>query len=254
VNQVGGQDELVFDGASFVLDGDCGLRAQLPSFEESLVVTRWHRRADDAWACDDSVKTPPEDGMEPIYRTLVLGLRDYVNKNGFPGVVIGLSGGIDSALSAAVAVDALGAERVHCVMMPSPYTSQDSLEDASEAAKLLGVKLDEIRIEPAMAAFEAMLAPIFDAMDPDITEENIQARSRGMTLMALSNKLGHMVLSTGKGRLQDQRLRALALAQPGGAQGRTRPGRPGDPRAHPHQAALGRAQARPDRPGQPAAL
>ena len=197
VNQVGGQDELVFDGASFVLDADHSLRVQLASFEESLVVTRWRRGPEGAWSCDDGEKTPPEDGMEPIYRTLVLGLRDYVNKNGFPGVVIGLSGGIDSALSAAVAVDALGAERVHCIMMPSPYTSQDSLDDAAEAAGLLGVKLDDIRIEPAMAAFEAMLAPLFDGVEPDITEENLQARSRGMTLMALSNKLGHMVLSTG---------------------------------------------------------
>jgi NAD+ synthase len=197
VNQVGGQDELVFDGASFVLDADHSLRVQLPSFEERLAITHWQRGVDGAWACADGDKTPPEAGMEPIYRTLVLGLRDYVNKNGFPGVVIGLSGGIDSALSAAVAVDALGPERVHCVMMPSPYTSQDSLDDASEAARLLGVKLDDIRIEPAMAAFETMLAPLFDGLEPDITEENLQARSRGIILMALSNKLGHMVLSTG---------------------------------------------------------
>jgi NAD+ synthase len=135
--------------------------------------------------------------MEPVYRALTLGLRDYVNKNGFPGVILGLSGGIDSALSAAIAVDSLGPERVHCVMMPSPYTSQDSLEDAAEAADLLGVSLDRVGIEPAMQAFQAMLQPLFNGRAPDTTEENIQARTRGITLMALSNKLGHMVLSTG---------------------------------------------------------
>jgi NAD+ synthase len=128
---------------------------------------------------------------------MVLGLADYVNKNGFPGIILGLSGGIDSALSAVVAVDALGPDRVHCVMMPSPYTSQESLEDASEVARLLGVKLDEVHIEPAMAAFSAMLKPIFGDSPPDITEENVQARSRGLTLMAISNKLGYMVLTTG---------------------------------------------------------
>jgi NAD+ synthase len=120
-----------------------------------------------------------------------------VRKNKFSGVLIGLSGGIDSALTAAVAADALGAERVHCVMMPSPYTSRESLEDAAEIARLLGIRLDSVSIEPAMAAFETMLRPLFDALPPDATEENIQARARGMTLMALSNKFGHMVLSTG---------------------------------------------------------
>ena len=197
MNQVGGQDELVFDGASFVLDGGCELRAQLPVFEECLAVTEWHRGADDAWACSDGLQVAPAEGVEAIYRALVLGLRDYVNKNRFPGVVIGLSGGVDSAISAAVAVDALGPDRVHCVMMPSPYTSQESIEDAAEAAALMGVHLDDIGIEQAMEAFEAMLAPVFDGRQADITEENIQARSRGITLMALSNKLGHMVLSTG---------------------------------------------------------
>jgi len=127
----------------------------------------------------------------------VLGLRDYVGKNRFPGVVLGLSGGIDSALSAAVAADALGRERVHCVMMPSPYTSRDSLEDAAEAARLLGIELRDIDIGRAMDAFAAMLAPSFAGRDDDITEENLQSRARGVTLMALSNKFGWMVLSTG---------------------------------------------------------
>ncbi len=127
----------------------------------------------------------------------MLGLRDYVDKNRFPGVVLGLSGGIDSALSAAIAADALGAERVHCMMLPSPYTSDESLTDAAECAELLGIALDRVGIEPAMQAFETMLTPLFDGREPDITEENIQARSRGLALMAVSNKLGHMVLSTG---------------------------------------------------------
>ena len=128
---------------------------------------------------------------------MTLGLRDYVTKNGFPGVIIGLSGGIDSALTAAVATDALGSDRVRCVMMPSPYTSAESLEDAAGTARLLGVALDEVSIEPAMGAFDAMLRPLFGNSEADTTEENIQARSRGMTLMALSNKTGSMVLSTG---------------------------------------------------------
>ncbi len=128
---------------------------------------------------------------------MTLGLSDYVRKNGFPGIVLGLSGGIDSALTAAVAVDALGADRVHCVMMPSPYTSKESLEDAAGVAELLGCELRTVNIGPAIEAYRAMLAPSFAGTSPDITEENIQARIRGMTLMALSNKFGWMVLSTG---------------------------------------------------------
>jgi len=197
VNQVGGQDELVFDGASFVLDAGCNLRAQLPSFAEALTVTQWRRNGEDRWACDSGQTVSPEDGLVSIYRALMLGLRDYVNKNGFPGVILGLSGGIDSALTAVVAADALGAERVRCVMMPSPYTSQASLEDAAEVARLTGIKLDSVGIEPVMRAFDAMLHPIFDELPLDTTEENVQARSRMVTLMALSNKLGHMLLSTG---------------------------------------------------------
>ncbi len=198
VNQVGGQDELVFDGASFVLGADSELKAQSPAFENHLQLTRWSRDAgSDGWACAVSDRAPPPDGLEAIYRAMVLGLRDYVDKNGFPGVLLGLSGGIDSALSAVVAVDALGADRVHCVMMPSPYTSTDSLEDAAELAALVGARLDQVSIEPAMAAFGLMLEPLFNGSDTGTTEENIQARSRGMTLMALSNKQGAMVLSTG---------------------------------------------------------
>ncbi|MGQ9365783.1 NAD+ synthase [Azospirillum sp. ST 5-10] len=197
VNQVGGQDELVFDGCSFALGADRSLRAQSPGFAEHLQVTRWERGADEVWRCAEGEVEPPPEGEEGIYRALVLGLRDYVNKNRFPGVLLGLSGGVDSALSAAVAVDALGPDRVHCVMMPSPYTSKESLDDAAECAELLGCRLDTVSIQPAMEAFEGMLAPAFAGRDPDITEENIQSRSRGITLMALSNKFGAMVLSTG---------------------------------------------------------
>ena len=197
VNQVGGQDELVFDGASFALDADRTLKAQAPSFSEHLLLTRWQRGADDVWTCAEGEVTKPAEGLAGIYEALVLGLKDYVNKNRFPGVILGMSGGIDSALSAAIAVDALGPDRVHCVMMPSPYTSQDSLDDAAEAAELLGCRIDTIPIVPAMEAFDAMLRPAFAGRDADITEENIQARARGMTLMALSNKFGAMVLSTG---------------------------------------------------------
>ncbi len=197
VNQVGGQDELVFDGASFALGADRRLVAQAPSFAEHLLITRWERGADDVWHCADAERIAPAEELDSIYTALVLGLRDYVNKNRFPGVILGLSGGIDSALSAAIAVDALGADRVHGVMMPSPYTSQESLDDAAESAELLGCKLDTVPIVPAMEAFDRMLLPAFAGRDPDITEENIQSRSRGITLMALSNKFGAMVLSTG---------------------------------------------------------
>ena len=196
VNQVGGQDELIFDGGSFVLGADATLRAQLGSWRVEVVATTWRRDGAD-WVCEETTRTAPTEGLAAIYAAMVLGLRDYVRKNGFPGVIIGLSGGIDSALTAAVAVDALGADQVRCVMMPSPYTSRESLDDAAEAAGLLGVRLDEISIGPAMEAFEAMLSPSFGDLPPDTTEENIQARSRGLALMALSNKTGDMVVSTG---------------------------------------------------------
>lgn len=196
LNQVGGQDELVFDGGSFVLNGDCTLALQAPFFEDSIFITNWVKN-DQGWHCEPGPKTAPPDRLATIYQTLVLGLRDYIEKNRFPGIVLGMSGGIDSALSAAIAVDAIGPERVHCVMMPSPYTSAESLEDATQAAALLGAKLDKIPIGPAMQAFDTMLAPLFSGLTANETEENIQARSRGLTLMAISNKLGAMLLTTG---------------------------------------------------------
>lgn len=196
VNQVGGQDELVFDGASFVLDADGQVSARLPSFV-SDVVSVGFKLDNDTLVPSPSPLALMLDDDEAIYRALVLGLRDYVNKNHFPGVMIGLSGGVDSAITAAVAVDAVGADRVHCVMMPSPYTSKESLEDAAQAATTLGIKLDTIPIVPAMNAFDDMLKELFVQHAKDTTEENIQARSRGMILMAMSNKFGYMVLSTG---------------------------------------------------------
>ena len=197
VNLVGGQDELVFDGASFVMDAAGALQARMPAWSESVVLTHWQSKNGNDWHCDPIPSDPPLERLENIYHAMVMGLRDYVNKSHFPGVLIGMSGGIDSAISAAVAVDALGPDRVHCVMMPSPYTSQESLDDAAEATELLGVKLDSISIEPAMGAFDTMLSGVFAGQDKDTTEENVQARARGITLMAMSNKLGYMVLSTG---------------------------------------------------------
>jgi NAD+ synthase len=196
VNQVGGQDELVFDGASFVINADHRLAAQLPCFQEAVALTHW-RREGERWVCEKGPLEKPAEGLEAIYAAMMLGLRDYVNKNRFPGVLLGLSGGIDSALTAVVATDALGPDKVRAVMMPSPFTSRESLEDAAEVAKLLGIRLDSVSIEPAMAAFDGMMKPLFDDLPRDIAEENIQARARGITLMALSNKFGSMVLSTG---------------------------------------------------------
>ncbi|MFN8983306.1 MAG: NAD+ synthase [Alphaproteobacteria bacterium] len=196
VNQVGGQDELVFEGASFVMNADRSLAHVMPMFSEGLRITEW-RRDGGVLVCAAGEIAPALPRLEQIYGAMVLGLRDYVNKNRFPGVVLGLSGGIDSAISAAVAVDALGADRVRAVMMPSPYTSIESLEDAAECAQLLDIRYENIGIGPAMEAFAAMLAPAFGNRPPDITEENLQSRIRGVTLMALSNKFGDMLLTTG---------------------------------------------------------
>ncbi|RKQ73866.1 NAD+ synthase [Oceanibaculum indicum] len=196
LNQLGGQDELVFDGGSFVLNADRSLAVQMPAWKEGVTVTRWTREGD-GWVCAAGEMTPPSADHETIYQALVLGVRDYVLKNRFPGVVIGMSGGVDSALTAAIAVDALGADKVWTVMMPSPYTSDESLEDAAEASRLLGARLDSINIGPAMQAFDLMLQPVFDGLPTDTTEENLQSRARGITLMAISNKFGHMVLTTG---------------------------------------------------------
>ncbi len=197
LNQLGGQDELVFDGASFVINADRSMALALPPWRETVAVSEWTRDDQGKWSCATGQKAGSESRESAVYHAMMLGLRDYVNKNRFPGVVLGLSGGIDSALSAAVAVDALGAARVRCVMLPSRYTSKESLDDADECARRLGVPYETIEIERAVAAFGETLAPVFAGKTADTTEENIQSRVRGLMLMAISNKFGPMVLTTG---------------------------------------------------------
>lgn len=196
LNQIGGQDELVFDGGSFVLHADNTLAAQLPSFREDITTLRWTRDGKGGWRCEGSVaKLVEGDGGD--YAACVLGLRDYVNKNGFPGVVLGLSGGIDSALCAAMAVDALGPQRVRAVMLPFRFTAQISQDDAAAVATALGIRYDVLPIASAVEGIEQAVAPIFKGLKRDVTEENIQARARGIILMAFSNKFGSMVVTTG---------------------------------------------------------
>ena len=196
LNQVGGQDELVFDGASFVLNGDSSLALQLPAWEEAVVVTEWAKDKD-GWRCAPCLKAKPEEGDAAAYHACMLGLRDYVAKNGFPGVVLGLSGGVDSALVAALSADALGPDRVHAVMLPYRFTSSESLADAAACAKALGIRYDTVPIAPAVEGIYGMLEPLFAGKPRDITEENVQSRVRGTTLMAISNKFGTMLVTTG---------------------------------------------------------
>src|SRR6202166_1973888 len=196
VNEVGGQDELVFDGASFGLHADCSLAFQLPAFRETVATVRWQRTGN-GWRCLEGALAKPEESEQDDYSACVLGLRDYVDKNGFKGVVLGLSGGVDSALCAAIAVDALGAERVRCVMLPYRFTSQESRADAAFIARALGVQYDLVPIESAVLGLEQALAPLLAGRPRDVTEENIQSRARGTILMAISNKLGLMVVTTG---------------------------------------------------------
>jgi NAD+ synthase len=196
LNLLGGQDELVFDGASFVLNADRSVGAQLPTFRETVALTEW-KRDGGTWRCFGGPVTRQDENDKTDYDACVLGLQDYVNKNGFKGVVLGLSGGVDSALCATMAVDALGADRVRCVMLPYRYTSQDSLKDAAECAKALGVQYDILPIESAVLGLEKTVAPALAGRNRDVTEENIQARARGVILMAISNKYGLMVVTTG---------------------------------------------------------
>jgi len=191
INRVGGQDELVFDGSSFVMHPDGEVVVQMPDWGESLLLTEWRRTAD-GWRCATRDVHALDPYPEDIYHAMMIGLADYVGRNGFPGVILGLSGGIDSALSAAVAVDALGPDRVWGVMMPSEFTSEASLEDASECARLLGIRHDVIPIEPAVEAVGRMLPDL-----RGVAAENVQARLRMVTLMALSNAEGQMLLTTG---------------------------------------------------------
>ncbi|QRG04725.1 NAD+ synthase [Xanthobacter dioxanivorans] len=196
VNQVGGQDELVFDGASFALNPDRFLALQFPGFMERVRLSRW-QRFENGWKCLGANMADRIEGDQADYAACVVGLRDYVNKNRFPGVVLGLSGGIDSALVAAMAVDALGPERVHCIMLPYRYTSQESRSDAAAVAEALAVRYDIVPIAAAVEGVEATLAPLFAGTRRDVTEENLQSRVRGALLMSVSNKFGSLVLTTG---------------------------------------------------------
>ncbi|GIQ76793.1 NAD+ synthase [Bradyrhizobium sp. RD5-C2] len=195
LNEMGGQDELIFDGASFALNADLSVAAQLPAFEENITTLTWRKTAD-GWRCNGPI-TPQLEGDKADYAACVLGLRDYVRKNGFPGVLLGVSGGIDSALCAAIAVDALGADKVRGVMLPFRYTAQVSLDDAAKLAAALGIRYEILPIADAVNGFETILAPVFKGLARDITEENLQARARGTLLMAISNKTGAMVVTTG---------------------------------------------------------
>ncbi len=196
LNRIGGQDELVFDGCSFVLNADGSAAHRLTDWEAEERVTHWTKGAA-GWTCDSGAIAEWEAHPADIYSAMIVSLRDYVERNRFPGVVLGLSGGIDSAICAAIAADALGPDKVWCVMMPSRFTSQTSLDDAAGCAEMIGCKLDTISIVPAVEAFDAMLSGTFADKDVDITEENVQSRIRGVTLMALSNKFGPMLLTTG---------------------------------------------------------
>ena len=196
LNQLGGQDDLVFDGASFGVEADRTLAFQLPAFEATVAIVDYARTRG-RWQCVNGTVEPMLDGIASDYAACTLGLRDYVEKNRFPGVVLGLSGGIDSALVAAMAVDALGPERVHCVMMPYHYTASESLADAEACARALGVRYDVVPIAPVIDGFSEVLGPMFAGRAADVTEENLQSRARGTILMAISNKFGAMVLTTG---------------------------------------------------------
>jgi NAD+ synthase len=196
LNMVGGQDELVFDGVTFALNADRSVAFQLPAFREAVVTTHW-RRAQGVWRCAPGSIAASEEPDQADYTACMVGLRDYVGKNGFNGVVLGLSGGIDSAVVAALAADAIGVDRVRCVMLPYRFTSRESLDDAAGLARALGVRFDIVPIERAVQGLEATLAGVFAGAPRDVTEENLQARARGTILMAISNKFGLMVVTTG---------------------------------------------------------
>ncbi len=259
LNQVGGQDELVFDGASFVLNGDHSLAAQLPAWEEAVVLTEW-TKADGQWRCVKGPIAKLEDGDAEAYHACVLGLRDYVGKNGFPGVVLGLSGGINSALVAAIAVDALGPERVHCVMLPYRYTSNASLDDAAQCAKALGVRYDIVPIAAGVEGFEASLAAAVQGQagghdgreypEPharrDADGHLEQARRHGADDRQQERDVGRLRhalrrherrLQSDQGSLQDGGLPPVALAQCACAEGRQGPQGRSDPEQYPDQGA-----------------
>jgi NAD+ synthase len=274
--QLGGQDELVFDGASFGFNTDKSLAFQMSQFEPAVAVTEW-RRIGETWHCARGPMARIPEKEEADYRACLLGFRDYVNKNGFKSVVLGLSGGIDSAICAAIAVDALGEERVRTVMLPYRYTSEDSLKDAADCAKALGCRYDIVQIAEPVDGFSSALAELFEGTDEGITEENLQSRARGTILMAISNKFGSMVVTTGNksemsvgyatlygdmnggfNPIKDlYKMQVYALAAwrnehlPPTALG---PERRGDPEEHHLQGSVRGTQTQPDRPGFAAAL
>ncbi len=196
INQVGGQDELVFDGSSFSMAADETIVQSLRSFIEDFDIATWEKQ-DGRWVCTSAETYDQLTGHEADWRAMCLGLGDYVNKNGFKQIVLGMSGGIDSAMAATIAVDALGPDRVWCVMMPSKYTSDNSLDDAKDCSNRIGAKYDIVSIAPAVEAFDVMTEPFFKDLPPSTAEENIQSRARALMLMALSNKFGPMLVTTG---------------------------------------------------------
>ena len=196
LNMTGGQDDQVFDGASFVLNPGGHLAVQMPQFDDCIAHVDFVR-GDDGWRAEQGMLAPIPDGHEADYHTMVLGLRDYLAKTGFKKVLLGLSGGIDSAIVATIAADAIGPQNVRCVMLPSEFTSGSSRDDAAAVAHALGCRLDTVPISGPQAAVGAALGPLFAGTEPGITEENIQSRLRGLLLMALSNKFGEMLLTTG---------------------------------------------------------
>ena len=268
LNMVGGQDELVFDGGSFALNADRSVGAQLPAFRAMVARTVWER-GKSGWACVEGPREIVEEGDEADYAACVMGLRDYVENNRFPGVVLGLSGGVDSALCAAMAVDALGARRVHAVMLPYRFTSNELLSDAAACAKALGLRYDTVPIAEPVEGVERALKQMFAGKPRDITEENIQSRARGLILMAISNKTGAMVVTTGnksemsvgyatlygdmnggfnpiKDLYKMEVFRLSAPAQPLEAVRRARAGWRGDSREHHRQAAERRTAREPE--------
>lgn len=196
VNLVGGQDAWVFDGASFALEADGRLAAHAPSCAEHLLLTRWERGANDGWFCHEAETLPPLDGLAAVYGALVLGLRDHVNKGHAPGALVDLSGDAASALVAAIAVDALGADRVHAVTTPTPDSAPEELADVAEIAALLGCRLDTLPIQPITRAFDSLLAPVFSGRDAQDATDNLRARTRGVTVAALAETVGAVALST----------------------------------------------------------
>ncbi len=196
-NQLGGQDELVFDGGSFALQADRSLAFQMPQFATGLAVSDWVRQDNETWLCESGPVSSLPELDEANWCACVMGLRDYVQKNGFPGVVLGLSGGIDSAICATMAVDALGPDKVHAIMLPYRYTSHESIRDADDCARLLGIRHDTVPIAEPVEGFGRVLATMFEGCEQDTTEENLQSRARGVVLMAISNKFGSMVVTTG---------------------------------------------------------